>query len=595
MKEKSGFGFNITAVETNGKQLSHFINRTMMRINLPKPLASGETFNFRIQWNYKINDINKDGGRSGLESFEDGNNNYTIAQFFPRLAVYNNVEGWQNMQFWGRSEWALEFGDYQVNLTVPNDHIVDATGVLQNEKEVLTKEQRKRWEKARKTFDNPVLIVTQAEAEKAEKGRATKTKTWKFKAKNVRDFAFASSRKYIWDAMATNVNGKTVMAVSLYPKEGNPLWEEHSTRAVATTLIEYSKLTFDYPYPKAISVHSERQGMEYPMICFNFGRPNPDGTYSDRTKKGMIGVIIHEVGHNFFPMIVNSDERQWTWMDEGLNSFVEILAEDVYDPELFASNPAQGITRYMAGDQSNISPIMSQGDYVKQFGPNAYTKPAAGLYMLRKTIMGPELFDHAFRTYSKRWMFKHPTPADFFRSMEDASGMDLDWFWRGWFYTTDVSDIGIKSVKPLYLTDKPNDRVVKLKEQYKQYFDSLGDLVYITDKKEDANPKAMDAYADGKEVPSYIYSVEFEKPGGLVMPIIVELTYADDSKERITYPAQIWMKDENTVKRVFSSTQEIKSIKVDPDFETADVDTSNNSWPKKETTKFDKFKNKVKG
>ena len=595
MKEKSGFGFNITTVESNGKPLSHFINRTMMRINLPKPLASGETFNFRIEWNYKINDINKDGGRSGLESFEDGNNNYTIAQFFPRLAVYNNVEGWQNMQFWGRSEWALEFGDYQVNLTVPNDHIVDATGVLQNEKEVLTREQRKRWEKARKTFDNPVLIVTQAEAEKAEKGRATKTKTWKFKAKNVRDFAFASSRKYIWDAMATNVNGKTVMAVSLYPKEGNPLWEEHSTRAVATTLVEYSKLTFDYPYPKAISVHSERQGMEYPMICFNFGRPNPDGTYSDRTKKGMIGVIIHEVGHNFFPMIVNSDERQWTWMDEGLNSFVEILAEDVYDPELFASNPAKQITRYMGGDQSNISPIMSQGDYVKQFGPNAYTKPAAGLYMLRKTIMGPELFDHAFRTYSKRWMFKHPTPADFFRSMEDASVMDLDWFWRGWFYTTDVSDIGIKTVKPLYLTDKPNDRVVKLKEQYKQYFDSLGDLVYITDKKEDANPKAMDAYANGKEVPSYIYSVEFEKPGGLVMPIIVELTYADDTKERITYPAQIWMKDENTVKRVFSSTQEIKSIKVDPDFETADVDTSNNSWPKKETTKFDKFKNKVKG
>jgi hypothetical protein len=594
MKGSKGFGFNIEKVESNDKPLSHFINRTMMRINLPTPLASGETFEFRIKWNYKINDINKDGGRSGLESFPDGNNNYTIAQFFPRLAVYNNVEGWQNMQFWGRSEFALEFGDYEVNLTVPADHIVDATGDLQNEKNVLTKEQRKRWEKARKSFDQPVMIVTQAEAEKAEKGRVTKTKTWQFKAQRVRDFAFASSRKYIWDAMATNVNGKTVMAVSLYPKEGNPLWEEHSTRAVATTLVEYSKLTFDYPYPKAISVHSERQGMEYPMICFNFGRPNPDGTYSDRTKKGMLGVIIHEVGHNFFPMIVNSDERQWTWMDEGLNSFVEILAELVYDPELFATNPAKEITRYMGGDQSNLSPIMSQGDYVKQFGPNAYTKPAAGLYMLRKTIMGPELFDHAFRTYSKRWMFKHPTPADFFRSMEDASGMDLDWFWRGWFYTTDFTDIGIKEVKPLYLTDKPNERVTKLKEQYKQYFDGLGPLVYITDKKEDANAKAMDAYADGKEVPSYIYSVEFEKPGGLIMPIIVELTYADGSTEMQTFPAQIWMKSDTTVKRVFASTQEIKSIVVDPDFETADVDTSNNSWPKKEANKFDVFKNKVK-
>ncbi|MGJ8760916.1 MAG: M1 family metallopeptidase [Polaribacter sp.] len=593
MKEGKGFGFNIEKVESDGKPLSHFINRTMMRINLPTPLESGDTFKFRIKWNYKVNDINKDGGRSGLETFPDGNNNYTIAQFFPRLAVYNNVEGWQNMQFWGRSEFALEFGDYEVNITVPADHIVDATGDLQNEKNVLTKTQRNRWEKARKTFDNPVMIVTQAEAEEAEKGRANKTKTWSFKAEKVRDFAFASSRKYIWDAMATNINGKTVMAVSLYPKEGNPLWEEHSTRAVAHTLIEYSKLTFDYPYSKAISVHSERQGMEYPMICFNYGRPNPDGTYSDRTKKGMLGVIIHEVGHNFFPMIVNSDERQWTWMDEGLNSFVEILAEFTYDYDLFATNPAKGITRYMGGDQSNISPIMSQGDYVKQFGPNAYTKPAAALYILRTTIMGPELFDHAFRTYSQRWMFKHPTPEDFFRTMEDASAMDLDWFWRGWFYTTDVTDIAVKEVKPLYLTDKPNERVTKLKEQYKQYFEGLGDLVYITDKKEDANAKAMDAYANGKEVPSYIYSVEFEKLGGLVMPIIVGLTYADGTTDKQTFPAQIWMKNDTSAKRVFSSTKEITSITVDPDFETADVDTSNNSWPKKESNEFDKFKSKV--
>jgi len=594
MNKESGFGFNIEKVESDGKPLSHFIHRTMMRINLPKPLASGGTFKFSIQWNYKINDINKDGGRSGLETFPDGNNNYTIAQFFPRLAVYNNVEGWQNMQFWGRSEWALEFGDYEVNLTVPSDHILDATGVLQNEKNVLTKEQRKRWDKARNSYKDPVYIVTQAEAEKAEKGRATGTKTWKFKAKNVRDFAFASSRKYIWDAMATNVNGKTVMAVSLYPKEGNPLWEEHSTRAVATTLVEYSKLTFDYPYPKAISVHSERQGMEYPMICFNFGRPNPDGSYSDRTKKGMIGVIVHEVGHNFFPMIVNSDERQWTWMDEGLNSFVEILAELKYDPKLFAINPAKDITRYMGGDQSNISPIMSQGDYVKQFGPNAYSKPAAGLYMLRQTIMGPKLFDYAFRTYAKRWMFKHPTPADFFRSMEDASSMDLDWFWRGWFYTTDVTDIGIKNVKSLYISDKPDERTAKLKEKYSQYFENLGDLIYINDNKENANPKAMENYTDTKEVPSYLYAVEFEKPGGLVMPIIVELTFDDGTKKRHTFPAQIWMKNDISVKRMFAAAKEITSIVVDPDFETADVDTSNNSWPKKGSNRFEMFKNNVK-
>ncbi|NCT08983.1 MAG: M1 family metallopeptidase [Flavobacteriia bacterium] len=594
MKEGKSFGFNIEKVlNAEGKPLSYLINWTMMRINLPKPLAPGEKFNFSIQWNYKINNSVKDGGRSGFEDFPDGNNNYTIAQFFPRLCVYNNVEGWQNMQFWGRSEFALEFGDYDVKITVPSDHIMEATGELQNEKDVLTKEQRSRYEQARKSFNNPVIIVTQAEAEKNEKGRATTNKTWYYKATNVRDFAFATSRKYIWDAMAVSINGKTVMATSLYPKEGNPLWEQHSTRVVANTLQEYSKLTFDYPYPKAVSVHADRQGMEYPMICFNYGRPDPDGTYSERTKNGMIGVITHEVGHNFFPMIVNSDERQWTWMDEGLNSFVEILAELKYDPNFNTGNLPKDIVGYMGGDQNNISPIMAQGDYVKQFGPNAYTKPAAGLYMLRQTIMGPELFDHAFRTYAQRWMFKHPTPEDFFRSMEDASAMDLDWFFRGWFYTTEASDIGIKEVKPLYLTNKPNERVTKLKSQYKEYFDSLGELVYITDVKEDANPKVMENHADGKEVPSFIYSVEFEKPGGLVMPIIVELTYADGTKEKQTFPAQIWMRDDNSVKRVFASTQEIVSIVVDPDLETADVDTSNNSWPKKESDKFDQFKNKV--
>ncbi|CAA0228692.1 M1 family metallopeptidase [Tenacibaculum maritimum] len=607
MGRKLDYGFKIEAVKyPNGKNLSYTINRTMMRINLPKPLASGETFKFRIKWNYLINNYRKDGGRSGYELFPDGNKNYTIAQFFPRLAVYDNVEGWQNMQFWGRSEFALEFGDYEVKLTVPADHVVDATGDLQNEKEVLTKEQRKRFEKARKSFKNPIFIVTQEEAEIAEKGHSNKTKTWHFKAKNVRDYAFASSRKYIWDAMAVDINGKTVMAVSLYPKEGNPLWEAHSTRVVANTLEEYSKLTFDYPYSKAVSVHAEDQGMEYPMICFNFGRPNPDGTYSERTKNRMIGVITHEVGHNFFPMIVNSDERQWTWMDEGLNSFVEILAELDYDPNFNTGNLPKDIVGYMGGDQSNLSPIMTQGDAVHQFGPNAYTKPAAGLYMLRQTIMGPDLFDYAFRTYSQRWMFKHPTPADFFRTMEDASGMDLDWFWRGWFYTTDYSDIGIKEVKPLFLTNKPNEKIAQLIEsnpRAKAYFDSLGDIVFMTDKKENANSETIEKYINTlsaekknalKELPKYMYQVEFEKPGGLPMPIIIELTYADGTKKRETFPAQIWMKDDAKAFRVFTSSKEIKSFMIDPDLETADVDTSNNSWPRKNFNKFDSFKRKVK-
>ncbi|MEZ7993137.1 MAG: M1 family metallopeptidase [Flavobacteriaceae bacterium] len=614
LTKPADFGFKIQKVNSAmGSSLSYTVNRTMMRINLPKPLAPGNTFEFSIQWNYLINNSVTDGGRSGFELFTDGNKNFTIAQFFPRLAVYDNVEGWQNMQFWGRSEWALEFGDYDVKITVPSDHIVDATGELQNEKKVLTKEQRTRFEIARTSFKDPVFIVTQEEAEKAEKLKSKKSKTWHFNAKNVRDFAFASSRKYIWDAMAVNINGKTVMAVSLYPKEGNPLWEEHSTRVVANTLEEYSKMTFDYPYSKAISVHADRQGMEYPMICFNYGRPQPDGSYSERTKRGMIGVITHEVGHNFFPMIVNSDERQWTWMDEGINSFVEILSELDYDPNFFTGNLPKDIVRYMSMDQDNLSPIMSQGDYVKNFGPNAYTKPAAGLYMLRQTIMGPELFDYAFRTYSKRWMFKHPSPADFFRTMEDASAIDLDWFWRGWFYTTDYNDIGVKDVKKFYLTDQPTEAAKQLAKRYNMNLaDYEGKLVFFEQEKDGVpvdSKKAIEIdviknhmatmteeqRAALKEAPNFFYQVTFEKPGGLVMPIIVELEYVDGSKERHTFPAQIWMKDDKEVTKVFRTTLAIKKITLDPDLETADIDTSNNSWPKKDDSKFDKFKQKMKG
>lgn len=614
LQRPKGFGFNIESVTNeDGSKLGHMINRTMMRINLPKALQPGATFKFNIKWNYLINNSVKDGGRSGFEDFPDGNKNYTIAQFFPRLAVYNNVEGWQNMQFWGRSEWALEFGDYDVKITVPADHIMEATGDLQNAKKVLTREQRKRYEQAMKSFKDPVMIVTQAEAEVAEKGKSKQEKTWHYLAKNVRDFAFASSRKYIWDAMAVNINGRTVMATSLYPKEGNPLWEEHSTRVVANTLEEYSKYTFDYPYSKAVSVHADRQGMEYPMICFNFGRPNPDGTYSDRTKRGMIGVITHEVGHNFFPMIVNSDERQWTWMDEGINSFVEILAELDYDPELFNQNPQKRITRYMSMDQDRLSPIMSQGDYVKNFGSNAYSKPAAGLYMLRQTIMGPELFDYAFQTYSKRWMFKHPTPADFFRSMEDASAMDLDWFWRGWFFTTDYNDIGIKGVKQYYLTDQPTEKAKEFAKRYGMNLaDYEGKLVYFAEAeegKEMQGKKAMEIpvikyhistmseeeKAKLKEAPSYFYQVTFEKPGGLVMPIILEIEYEDGTKERQTYPAQIWRYNDKEVSRVLKTTKKVKKLTVDPNEETADIDTSNNSWPKPEDSKFGKFKVKIKG
>ena len=623
-------GFIIEFIkDANGKSLPYTINQTMMRIDLPQVLKSGSQVSFSIKWWYNIYDHTIDRARSGYEYFaKDGNRSYVIAQFFPRMAVYSDVEGWQNYQFWGRGEFALPFGDYEVNITVPADHILDATGELTNRKEVFSREMMQRFEQAKKSYDKPVLIVNQQEAENAEKGFSEDKKTWKFKAENVRDFGFATSRKFIWDMQAVKIGNKDVMAVSLYPKEGNPLWEELSTRAVASTLKSYSAHTFDYPYHKAISVHAKNQGMEYPMICWNHGRPAEDGSYSDRVKFGMISVIIHEVGHNFFPMIVNSDERQWGWMDEGLDTFMQYIAEQEFGeefPEVIAPNKAypsrrgapSKIVPYMSGDQSTISPIMSNPENVFQLGPNAYGKPATALNILRETIMGKELFDHAFKTYAQRWKFKHPTPEDFFRTMEDASAVDLDWYWRSWFYTTDYVDIGVKGVKKYYVSDKPTKKM-------KDYMVSRGlteanfpPLVYLVDEESEDFEEGLKGKAPSEtsqtlkeymmdnmtteersqvEEPKYFYEIVFNKPGGIPMPIIVEYKYADGSTENVTYPPQIWRKNDQEFKRVISSDKELVGIVVDPKSETADIDASNNSWPKKEQkSEFEQFKQDIKG
>ncbi|MEW4924333.1 M1 family metallopeptidase [Algibacter sp. 2305UL17-15] len=628
VRESFDGGFHIQEVkDANGNALSHMINRTMMRVELPKPLASGDKFSFSIKWWYNINDhvIKRD--RSGYEYFpKDGNRAYVIAQFFPRMAVYSDVEGWQNSQFWGRDEFALPFGDYEVNITVPADHILDGTGKLTNRKEVFSKTMLERYEKAKKSYDEPIFIVTQEEAEAAEKEFSNKTKTWKLKAENVRDFGFASSRKFIWDMMAVKIGDKDVMAASMYPKEGNPLWEDWSTKAVASTLKTYSRMTFDYPYHKAISVHAKNQGMEYPMICWNYGRPKEDGTYSDRVKYGMLGVIIHEIGHNFFPMIVNSDERQWAWMDEGLNTFLEYLSQlefgEAYPEALSPQHdtypvdrgPARLIVPYMSGNQDKIAPIMTKGLNVYQLGNNAYGKPATALNILRETVMGRELFDYAFKEYANRWKFKHPTPEDFFRTMEDASAVDLDWFWRGWFYTTDWVDIGIKDVKKFHVLS--NTFIEKLMKEKGLEKSQLRPLVYMVDESSEdfeasmKDQNTLEAFSVKEYVmdnfteqerqniknPKYFYNITFEKPGGLVMPIIVEYTYADGSKKLETYPAQIWRFNDNEVTKAIASDKEIVHITLDPNLETADVDTANNSWPKKVVQgEFEKFKEKVKG
>ncbi len=612
LEEKFDGGFKIDYVkDAKGNPVSYTVNETMMRINLAKPLAHGEKMVLNIKWNYNINNYMIDGGRSGYERFADGNNLYVLAQFYPRMAVYNDVEGWQNMQFWGAGEFALPFGNFEVNVTVPADHVMEATGVLQNRSEVFTIEQQKRYALAEKSYDNPVIVVTQEEAMVAEKGFSTQKKTWKFKAENVRDFGISTSRKFILDAMAVKFGERNVMAVSIYPKEGNPLWEQYSTRAVAHTLKSYSSYTFDYPYPKAVSVNARDQGMEYPMICWNFGRPDADGKYSDRVKYGMLGVIIHEVGHNFFPMIVNSDERQWTWMDEGLNTFMEYLAEITFDPNFPVDRgPAKTIVPYMSGDQSKLEPIMTNSESIKQFGSNAYGKPAAGLNILRETIMGRELFDYAFKTYANRWKFKHPTPEDFFRTMEDASGVDLDWFIRGWFYTTDYTDIGIKEVKKYFVSNTPSKEVSEyLAKKRRRRSGADGPMVYmIADGSEDFKPemnkpfeikeiKNLDEYIQTtftKEEqlklnsPKYFFQVTFDKPGGLVMPILVEITFEDGTVENHKFPAQIWRMNDNEVSRTFATQKAITKIVIDPKLETADIDISNNTWPKQEVkSKFD--------
>jgi len=619
-------GFKLDYVQTvDGKELAHTINKTMMRIDLAEPLKPREKFSFKIKWWYNINDRMQIGGRSGYEYFEEEDNYlYTIAQFFPRMAVYNDVEGWQNKQFLGRGEFTLPFGDYKVSITAPSDHTIASTGVLQNPKDVLTDEQVDRLEQA-KTAKQPVMITTPKEAAKIEKNVAKGKKTWTYYAENVRDFGFASSRKFIWDAIGVPFGERTVMAMSYYPKEGNPVWEQYSTKAVAHTLKSYSNTTFDYPYPVAISVNSKSIGMEYPMICFNYGRPEKDGTYTDRLKYGVISVIIHEVGHNFFPMIVNSDERQWTWMDEGLNTFCQYLAEKEWDVDYPSRRgPAYKITDYMKGDKSNITPIMTNSESIFQFGNNAYGKPATALNILRETVMGRELFDFAFKQYSKTWMFKHPTPADFFRVMEDASAVDLDWFWRGWFFSTDHVDISLDNVKWMQISDKnPDDQLAMDKKAADNSEKFIGDLKNENNRKNtvvELDPSTKDFYntydryqankLDREDYQDYLkkltpeernmvtlknnfYELQFSLVGGLVSPIIVEFTFTDNTTKKEYIPAEIWRFNNNDVTKVFWFDKEVKSINLDPNLETADTDRNNNYWPTKaEPTRFELFQQK---
>ena len=616
-------GYKISGVkDQQGNPLDHTIVETMMRIDLPEPMMPGASLRFSIDYAFNIIDSNLISGRSGHELFEkDGNYIYEIAQWFPRVASYTDYTGWQNKQFHGRGEFTLELGDYEVNITVPEDMVVASTGELANAEEVLKPEWQQRLTAA-KNATEPLFIVTPEEAkanesvsnEEASENNGEKslgTKTWRFVAKNVRDFAFAASRKFIWDAMGVKVGDRTVMAMSYYPNEGEPLWSQYSTESIAHTLEVYGRYSFDYPYPVAISVNGPVYGMEYPMICFNGPRPEEDGTYSKTTKYALISVIIHEVGHNYFPMIVNSDERQWTWMDEGLNSFLQFLCEQEWEADYPSRRgDPEKIVPYMRGGYQR--PIMTGSEEILQFGPNAYSKPATALNILRETILGRELFDFAFKEYSNRWKFKRPTPSDFFRTMEDASGVDLDWFWRGWFYSTDHVDIGIEDVK-LYIVDQGDpdeaaERKRKEREEeeptlstqlnqelpkridwqpgLKDFYNSPDyDEFAVEESARKAYQKMLDELDDTQrsllQRTTNFYSVKFRNHGGIVMPIIVRLHYADSTNEIVRIPVQIWRSNGDEVSKLFVSEKEVVRIELDPYRETADTESSNNHWPPK--------------
>jgi hypothetical protein len=652
-----GYGVVIESVsDAKNKALPFKVNYTMMRIDLATPLKPGKSFKFRVKWHYKIPERMKIGGRGGYEHFEeDGNDLFTISQWYPRMCVYSDYQGWNHKQFTGRGEFSLVFGDFEVEMTVPADHIIASTGECTNYKEVLTPEQLLRWNQAQ-TAQNPVQIVTLLEATaKEQQADQSNTKTWKYKAKNVRDFAWGSSRKFTWDAMGIDVDGRKVMCMSYYPKESYALYNKYSTKVVAHTIKTYSKFTIPYSYPVAISVEAS-SGMEYPMICFNYGRTDKQGNYPESIKYGMIGVIIHEVGHNFFPMIINSDERNWSWMDEGLNTFVQFLTEQEFDNNYPSRRgPAHKIVDYMKLPAERLEPIMTNSENIIEFGPNAYAKPATALNILRETVMGRELFDYAFKEYCTRWAFKHPRPADFFRTMEDASGVDLDWFWRAWFYDIEPVDISLDSVRAFELSfptvvpekwdsatkrsvynplGRPNQRkgkpmeddefihISRLRNKAEGYSfavdtdTTLRDFYYYYDKKADTaylkeilnerlsrrNKRATNRYENLATLDpmdtmalkgQYYYELHLSNKGGCVMPVIIGWEYEDGSSETDYISAYVWRKNEYEIVKSFMKRKKVARIQIDPMRETADIDEDNNSWPKAlKHSRFEVFKQK---
>ncbi len=485
------------------------INDTMMRIDLPEPLApNGGMVQLEMAWSFPIPFT----GRMGREECKQGWV-YQIAQWYPRMCVYDDISGWNTDQYLGAGEFYTEYGSFDVKLTVPANHICLATGTLQNPTEVLTPTLRERLAKAAKSDETVMIIARDEVGASFTRPKRTGELTWHYKADNVRDFAFASSAAFIWDAAQWN----GILAQSLYPVEGQQIWKE-STQYVRFSLKEFSEKWFPYPYNTMINVNgSVPGGMEYPMMIFCRER------YNDFR---LFAVTLHEVGHTWFPMIVQNNERRYAWLDEGLNSFICYYGEKEKYPERKARRgEGRDIVPYMRSETHQ--PLMTHPHAILNLGQNAYAKTAAALVALREVVLGEERFDMAFKEYINRWKYKHPTPEDFFRTIEDAAGEDLAWFWRGWFYTTAQLDQSVDSVHTLDSLD--------------QYYNRI----FLVNRKE------------------------------MVMPVEMEITYEDGSTERRKLPVEIWLQDNVFVAPVWSE-KKIVGVELDPDKKLPDVDLSNN-------------------
>ena len=510
-------GYTIKSVKLDGKAVKYTITDTRMQIDLPGELkARGGVAKISIEYSFVSPEYGSD--RMGVQDTKNGKI-FTMAQWYPRMCVYDDVMGWNTLPYVGASEFYLEYGDITANITVPANHYVVASGELLNENEVYSKEETNRWNQARNS-DKTVMIRPESEI---GKNKSSGTKTWKFKITQARDFAWASSSGFILDAARINLpNGKKSLAISAYPVEsaGEKAWGR-STEYTKAAIEHYSNKWYGYTYPAATNVAGNEGGMEYPGIVF---------CHMDSKGEELWGVTDHEFGHNWFPMIVGSNERVFAWMDEGFNTFINGISTEAFNKgEYYRKKNLGQSGSYFMND--NLEPIMVGPDNMKErsIAALAYYKPGAGLSILRESILGPEKFDKAFRTYIDRWAFKHPTPWDFFHTMENVSGEELTWFWRGWFFNKWKIDQGVKSAK----------------------------------------------YIDGDFKKGV--QVTIENIGQLPVPTTIQLRFKDGTANTVKIPIEVWKRNTEWTFKV-DSNKEIKEVKLDPDSQIPDADLNNNSF-----------------